>query len=98
MIQRDEAVRFATAEAGLGLDDGLASVAGQSPQRIDEQRSDARCDVRVVEEADRVPILGGVGASVVDLLEVGGELGLAEDALRHVLIYSYHFPPWHQGC
>ena len=88
---------LAAAEACLGLDDGLATVAGQSPQRVDKQRADARRDVGVAEEADRVAVLGRVGASVVDLLEVGGELGLAKDALRHVLIYAHHLPPRRQG-
>ena len=72
---------------------GWPAVVGEALKGVQQQGSYARRDVCVVEEADGVAVLGGVGAPVMHLLEVGCELCLPEYALRHIGVGAYDIPP-----
>ena len=47
----------------------------------------------MVEEADRIAVLSRVGASVVDLLKIGGKLGLLEGASGYIRVGTDDLPP-----
>ena len=88
---------LATAERGLELDDRLAALAGDSPERLDHQPAHAFGEIGASEELDRVLVLG-VGPAAHHLGEVRRELGLPIAARRHVGMRSRHFPPRPQLC
>jgi hypothetical protein len=68
-------VSLAAAEVGLELDDRVAAGAGQAGEGADEELAEALGEEGAAEELGGVAVL--VGALVlVDLPQVGGELGL----------------------
>ena len=83
---------FAAAEYGFGLDDGLAAVAAEALEGVDEQGGDAVGDVGASEEVEGVGVVV-VGASAVDGGEAGGELGQGRAAADDVFARLYDFAP-----
>jgi hypothetical protein len=79
VVQGDEVVGLAAAEAGLDADDrGVRRLpAAQAPERLLEQAAEAAGGVAVAEEGRRVAV-NGVGVSSQDAGERGGELLFAQ--------------------
>ena len=96
VVEGDEAVSLAAAEAGFGLHHRVAALPAQPPDGVDQQRAQAGGDVGVLEEADRVAVLGIGGAPVIHLLQIGGEFGLLVAALSHIVVGADDPPPGFQ--
>ena len=94
MVEGDEAVGLASSESGLGLDHRISSGAVQPLDCVDQKSPHSWGDIRPVEEADGVPVLGIVSSSVVHPLQTGGEFGLAEPALGYILVGADDVAPW----
>ena len=62
-------------KTGLGLNHRVAALTSQTLQGVDQERADARGNVCVIVETDRVAILCCVGTTIVDLLKVCRKLG-----------------------
>ena len=92
VVERDEAVGFAAAEYGFGLDDGLAAVARKPLEGVDEQGFDAAGEVGSQEEGEGVGVVP-VGASGVNVGQAGGEAGLGGIAADDVFARLYDFAP-----
>ena len=85
-------MRLAAAEIGLQLDDRVASLAGQSQHGLRQQPAQALGEEGPAEELGRVLVLVR-SFSLVDLPQVGGELGLLVAAGGHVRVRGDDFPP-----
>ena len=97
MVQRNEAVRFAAAEAGFRLDDWVSTRATNPLDRVEQERAKPRRHVGLCEEADRVAVLIG-SAAIMHLLEVGGELRLGVRTLHNVMAWPDNFTPRLETC
>ena len=75
MVQRDQAVGLATAEASLGLYDRIAAGTADPAQHVDQQRLEPGRDVGLAEELHGVTVARGAGTPILDLLQVCRELG-----------------------
>ena len=96
MIERQHRVGLAAAEIGLQLDDRVASLAGQSQHGLRQQPAQALGQEGPAEELGRVLVLVR-SLSLINLPEVGGELGLLVAAGGHVRVRGDDFPPRLQG-
>ena len=67
VVQRNEAVGFAAAKAGSGLDDGVAAFAVDAPDGGSQQVADAPGNVSAAEKLQRVAIhcRGGAVANLL---------------------------------
>ena len=93
MIERDEAVRLTAAESRFRLDDRVTAVAAEELQRVHEQLAHARRDVGLMEKLDRIAIFRDSGASIVNLLQIGGELRIPETPKRDIAVRRCHLAP-----
>ena len=65
MVQRDEAVGFAAAKAGFGLDDRISAVAAEASHCRDQQVTEAGGRMGAAEKFRGVAVLGdGAGAVI----------------------------------
>ncbi len=85
VVEGEHRVRLAAAEVGLKLDHRIAALPHQPQQRSGEKLAQPVGDERAPEELRRVGVLGAADA-VVDVVQVGGELGLDVAAGDHVLV------------
>ncbi|MFD2405944.1 hypothetical protein ACFSVK_09505 [Azorhizophilus paspali] len=92
MVDRQHGVGLAAAESGLQLDDRIAALGGQALEHRIQQQTHALGDEGALEEQHRIEVLRR-GAAVVYPREVGGELGLLEGPLEHVLVGNGDFCP-----
>ena len=96
VVEGDEAVGFAAAEAGFGLDDGVAAVSVDAPGGGYQQVADAAGDVGAAEKFQGVAVHCRGGA-VADQLEVGGEVGVPEGAFDDILLGVHSGVPGFEG-
>ena len=96
VVQGDEAMGFAAAKAGFGLDDGVAALPVDAPGGGYQQVADAAGDVGAAEKFQRVAVhcRGGV---VAHLLQVGGKVGFPKGAFNQILLGKHNFVPGMQG-
>lgn len=92
MVQRNQAVGFAAAKAGSGLDDGVAALAVAAADSRNQQIADAAGNVSAAEKLQRVAVHRRGGA-VINLLQVGGKVGLPERPLGHIRLGRHRLMP-----
>ena len=92
VVEREQRVRLAAAEVGLQVDDRVAAAAVQAFDGLREQLAQAGGDEGAAEELGRVLVLARRPA-LVDLVQVGGELGLLVAAAGDVGVRPHHVAP-----
>jgi hypothetical protein len=85
-------MRFATAEVGLELYDGVTALTGDALDRAYQEKLEALGEVRPAEELGRILVFVRPFAQI-HLPQIGGELGLLITAAGHVLVRRHHFAP-----
>ena len=92
VVERQQRVRLATAEVSLQIDDRHAALAGHALNRLAKQQGEALGEEGAAEELGRLPVLVNA-AALVDLVQIGSELGLDVPATGHVGVRPHDLAP-----
>ena len=96
VMQCQHRVRLAATEVGLQLDDRVSPLARQSQHCLRQESAKPLSQEGSAEELGRILVLVRSFA-LINLPEIGGELGLLVAARCNVRVWSDDFPPRLQG-